>query len=60
MQKYNVILKGAKARQVAYRCKSLYNRDEFDNNMYLNCRVQETNAFIAKHIISKLFTKAFD
>jgi hypothetical protein len=54
MQKYNVILKGTKARQVAYRYKLLYNRDEFDNNAYLNRQVQETNAFIAKHITSKL------
>ena len=57
MQKYSVILKGARARQVAYRRKSLYNRDEFDNNAYLNRRVRETNAFIAKHITSKLLCR---
>ena len=54
MQKYNVISKGAKAQQVAYCCEILYEKDELDNNAYLNCRVKETNAFIIKYITRKL------
>jgi len=54
VQKYNVIFKGAKARQVAYRCKILYKKDELDNNAYLNRRVKETNKFIIKYITRKL------
>jgi hypothetical protein len=50
MQKYNIIFKGAKARQVAYCYKILYKKDKLDNNAYLNCRVKETNAFIIKYI----------
>jgi hypothetical protein len=54
MQKYNIISKGAKARQVAYRYKTLYKKDELDNNAYLNCQVKETNTFIIKYITRKL------
>ena len=54
MQKYSVISKGAKARQVAYCYKTLYKKDELDNNAYLNRRVKETNAFIIKYITRKL------
>jgi hypothetical protein len=54
VQKYGVISKGARTRQVAHRRETLYNQDKFDNNAYLNRRVRETNAFIIKHIIGKL------
>ena len=54
MQKYSVIFKGAGAWQVAYRRETLYEKDELDNNAYLNRRVKETNAFIVKYITRKL------
>jgi hypothetical protein len=54
MQKYSIISKGARARQVAYCRKTLYKKDKLDNNAYLNCRVKETNAFIIKYITRKL------
>jgi hypothetical protein len=54
VQKYSIIFKGAKARQVAYRREILYKKDKLDNNAYLNCRVKETNAFIVKYITRKL------
>ena len=54
MQKYSIISKGAKARQVAHRRETLYKKDELDNNAYLNRRVKETNAFIIKYITRKL------
>ena len=54
MQKYSVISKGARARQVAYCRKTLYKKDELDNNTYLNRRVKETNVFIIKYITRKL------
>jgi hypothetical protein len=54
VQKYGVISKGAGARQVAHRRETLYEKDELDNNAYLNRRVKETNAFIVKYITRKL------
>jgi hypothetical protein len=54
MQKYSIIFKGARARQVAHCCKTLYEKDELDNNAYLNCRVKDPDAFIVKYITRKL------
>jgi hypothetical protein len=54
VQKYGVISKGAGAWQVAHRRETLYEKDELDNNAYLNRRVKETDAFIIKYITGKL------
>ena len=57
VQKYRVISKGSAVRQIAHRRESLFTADEMDNNAYLNRRIRETNAYITKHITSKLSYK---
>jgi len=57
VQKYGVISKGSAIRQIAYRRESLFTAEEMDNNAYLNRRIRETNAYITKHITSKLLRR---
>ncbi len=54
VQKSGVLHKGSGAWQVAHRRETLLEKEELDNNIYLNRRVKETDAFIRKHITGTL------